>query len=219
MIPLAVLFMSSLFSCRDNDISNSSKPDISESTNQESSDSEATHTHSYASTWSNDETYHWHDATCDHNVRSDEAEHNYSDWELITEATEETKGSKKRTCTVCGYEETVEISELVHTHTIEKVKLVAATCTSDGVEAHYECATCGKVFKDEDGEDKTTLEALTIKASHSLVHHDEVLETSDYDGTKEQWNNFQVTYYGQSSYNYKAYLLNNIKQKSLRLIS
>ena len=45
MIPLAVLFMSSLFSCRDNDISNSSKPDISESTNQESSDSEATHSH------------------------------------------------------------------------------------------------------------------------------------------------------------------------------
>ncbi len=188
MIPLAVLLMSSLFSCRGNDISSSSKSDVSESTNNgQSSSGENTHSHSYATNWSNDETYHWHDATCGHNVRSDEEEHNYSEWVVITEATEDTKGSKKRTCTVCGYEETVEISESEHTHTIVKVKKVDATCTEDGVKAHYECTTCGKVFKDEDGENETTLKALRIKASHSLVHHDEVLETSDSDGLREYW--------------------------------
>ena len=47
------------------------------------------HVHSYASTWSYDETYHWHAATCEHkNLVSDKEEHTFS-------------GNR---CTVCGYE-------------------------------------------------------------------------------------------------------------------
>ena len=135
MIPLAVLCMSSLFSCRDNgDIS--SKNDISESgenTSESSSGSKAesssgsksestsestssstsesssqssssstpseTHTHEYATAWSSDATKHWHDDTCGHNTKSEEAEHTYNDGE-------ETADGTKFTCTVCGYTKT-----------------------------------------------------------------------------------------------------------------
>ena len=36
-----------------------------------------THTHTYAAEWSFDDTYHWHAATCGHDVVSDRAEHTY----------------------------------------------------------------------------------------------------------------------------------------------
>ena len=43
--------------------------------------------------------------------------HTYGEWSIIREATEESKGSKKRTCSVCGYEDIEEIDLLPHTHT------------------------------------------------------------------------------------------------------
>lgn len=48
---------------------------------------EHTHAHTYSDTWSQDATYHWHAATCEHtNEIKDKAEHNYVDG----------------TCSVCG---------------------------------------------------------------------------------------------------------------------
>ncbi len=76
----------------------------------------ANHKHTYSTTWSNNETSHWHDATCKHDVKSDEEDHTYGEWVVVSAATETTKGSKKRTCTVCKYEETSEIPLLDHTH-------------------------------------------------------------------------------------------------------
>lgn len=69
-----------------------------------------THVHTFSDEWSFNETEHWHNATCDHkDVVSEKAAHTYGDWEIITEAGYGTKGSKSHTCTVCGYEEIVEI--------------------------------------------------------------------------------------------------------------
>ena len=45
------------------------------------------HSHSYADAWSYDDTYHWHAATCGHNVVSGKAEHTYGE---------------DHKCTVCG---------------------------------------------------------------------------------------------------------------------
>ena len=47
----------------------------------------SSHSHSYADTWSYDDTYHWHAATCGHNVVSGKAEHTYGE---------------DHKCTVCG---------------------------------------------------------------------------------------------------------------------
>jgi len=51
------------------------------------SSSGSSHSHSYADTWSYDDTYHWHAATCGHNVISGKAEHTYGE---------------DHKCTVCG---------------------------------------------------------------------------------------------------------------------
>lgn len=50
------------------------------------SSSGSSHSHSYATAWSYDDTYHWHAATCGHNLKIDEAEHTY----------------ENDVCTVCG---------------------------------------------------------------------------------------------------------------------
>lgn len=51
------------------------------------SGSGSSHSHSYADAWSYDDTYHWHAATCGHNVVSGKAEHTYGE---------------DHKCTVCG---------------------------------------------------------------------------------------------------------------------
>ena len=56
---------------------------------KEDKPSEQTHTHTYSTEWSHDETFHWHAATCEHtNEISDKAEHTF-----VNEI-----------CSVCGYE-------------------------------------------------------------------------------------------------------------------
>ena len=57
-------------------------------------------------------------------------------------------------------------------HQMEYVAAVAATCTADGILAHYHCTVCGKNFKDESG----TNELASIVAS---VYTD--YESDDYD--------------------------------------
>ena len=63
------------------------------------------HTHTFSSDWSKDATNHWHAASCAHtSEKSDIASHTYGDWITINPATEDSDGSKKQTCSICGYE-------------------------------------------------------------------------------------------------------------------
>ena len=69
--------------------------------------------HDFSGEWEKDATNHWHIcqvADCD--VRDGEAAHTYSEWNVVREATTTEKGSRERSCTVCGYKETEEIPEL-----------------------------------------------------------------------------------------------------------
>lgn len=68
---------------------------------------ELPHVHTYATEWSSDATNHWHAATCGHEVVSGEAAHTFGGYVSNNNATTEKDGTKTRTCTVCGYEETV----------------------------------------------------------------------------------------------------------------
>ena len=70
------------------------------------------HTHTFASKWTSDETYHWHAATCEHDVTDSKAAHSFGEWTVTKEATKETKGSKERVCTVCNYEDVVDIAKI-----------------------------------------------------------------------------------------------------------
>lgn len=70
------------------------------------------HEHNWAADWSNDSTYHWHECSaenCDVISNSGKAgygAHSYGGWVIDREATAYQRGSRHRTCTVCGYEQT-----------------------------------------------------------------------------------------------------------------
>ncbi len=59
------------------------------------------HEHTFAGSWSNDETYHWHVSTCGHDVISDKEKHLFED--EVVNATYEEEGFTKHVCTICGY--------------------------------------------------------------------------------------------------------------------
>ena len=89
-------------------------------------------------------------------------------------------------CTTCqrafkdkaGTEATTVAAETIPAlgHTMEKTEAVAPTCTEKGNNAYYTCATCGKVYKDEQGNVETTAEAEVLEA---LGHSMEVTEARE----------------------------------------
>lgn len=62
-----------------------------------------------------------------------------------------------------------------------------ATCTADGNSDYWYCLFCKKYFSDESGATETTLEAVTIKASHTLTHYDGAAATCATAGNIEYW--------------------------------
>ena len=95
------------------------------------------HEHTFATEWTSDAENHWKAAICEHTSEvSEKAEHTFGKWELVTEATEETAGSKERVCSVCKHKETVEIAQLAHTHKF------ATEWESDATN-HWHKSTCG----------------------------------------------------------------------------
>ena len=76
------------------------------------------HTHKFSNDWTYDGAYHWKAATCEHTTEvSGKAEHTFSDWQVIKEASCTEKGEKKGTCTTCGYEKTEITDKAEHTYT------------------------------------------------------------------------------------------------------
>lgn len=93
-----------------------------------------THVHTFSSTWSFDETNHWHAATCEHtSEKSDEGKHVWDEGTEIKPATEKEDGQIKYVCTICGGEkfETVRL----HKHTFSDEWLKDETY-------HWHAATC-----------------------------------------------------------------------------
>ncbi len=97
---------------------------------------ELEHEHTFASTWSSDDDYHWHAATCEHTDKvSKKAEHEWNEGVITTPATEEADGVKTYSCTVCNKTKTERIPALEHKHTF------ASTWSSDD-DYHWHAATC-----------------------------------------------------------------------------
>lgn len=65
------------------------------------------HTHVYNQEF--DETEHWKRCSCGSIIKK--SEHTFGAWKIIKESTETEDGVKKRTCTVCGYSETVSTAD------------------------------------------------------------------------------------------------------------
>jgi len=72
------------------------------------------------------------------------------------------EGIGHKECTVCGdiLESNIKVAKV--NHTLIKVAKVAATTTKTGMEAHYRCSVCGKLFSDANGKNEVTKASLTI---------------------------------------------------------
>lgn len=74
--------------------------------------------HSFAESWSKDETYHWHAAACEHTAEVDgKAAHTWNDGVITTPAKCLEAGVKTFTCTVCSATRTEPIAALGHDFT------------------------------------------------------------------------------------------------------
>ena len=93
-----------------------------------------THTHTYADTYSYNETSHWYASTCGHNVRLGEGEHQWNEGTVTKDASCTEEGKMVLECTVCHYSKEVAIPKTDHTYSEE--------WTSDSVN-HWREATCG----------------------------------------------------------------------------
>lgn len=61
------------------------------------------HEHTFKTEWATDAGYHWHECEGENCLEvADKAEHTWDDGKITTEATEEEKGKKTFTCTVCN---------------------------------------------------------------------------------------------------------------------
>ena len=101
---------------------------------------------------------------CSYSYQSDyidPVEHSWSEWKVTKPATESTKGTKERTCSVCKKKETAPIPETTHTHSYT-TKVIAPTCTAQGYTLHT-CSSCGDTYKD------TYKNALGHSYTHTVV--------------------------------------------------
>ncbi len=73
------------------------------------------HTHRWATAWEYDETAHWHE--CEGCLeRSGYAEHDWTQWAILDEATEYEGGQRYRNCKVCGFCDIEETPPIAHAH-------------------------------------------------------------------------------------------------------
>ncbi len=110
----------------------------SSATSTPSSTSTSTHNHDYSEEWSSDSTNHWHECSC--GEKELQAAHTYGDFVVTKEATHTEDGSKKQTCSVCGYENVVVIPQLGHDLVHHDAK--NPTCTEIGWNEYYTCSSC-----------------------------------------------------------------------------
>ena len=96
------------------------------------------HEHTFANTYTHDETHHWYASTCGHDEEVRKVEHDFDD--EVIESSCDTDGYTRHTCKDCGYyfdDETV-----LAAHTLVDDEKVPATCTEPGKEAGKHCTKC-----------------------------------------------------------------------------
>ena len=101
--------------------------------------------HNPSTAWSFDESSHWYECKkCKEKL--DFAAHDYDD-------------DSDTDCNICNY---TRVIIPPHSHVLEQVPAVPATCVSAGNTEHYRCAACGERFKDGGGNEPVTEDAVKI---------------------------------------------------------
>lgn len=76
--------------------------------------------HKWSEEWDSDEEHHWHNCVkencdADQEAKAGYGAHNYGDWVVVKQATENEKGIRERICTECGHTIREDIPMLTHT--------------------------------------------------------------------------------------------------------
>ena len=76
--------------------------------------------------------------------------HSFDDGVVTTQPTCQATGIKTYTCSACHATHTELVPATGHDYG-DEIAEVPATCTKTGTAAHYQCASCGKLFVDDNG--------------------------------------------------------------------
>ena len=118
--------------------------------------------HNWDTAYESNETHHWHNCTnANCPITEDDQKDGYAVHTPGAAATETTP----QTCTECGYVLAPALGH-IHANHLTFVAEVPASCTTDGVKAHYVCE-CGMLFSDADDTVYVTAEDLKIAAHHT----------------------------------------------------
>ena len=118
--------------------------------------------HNWDTAYDSNETHHWHNCT---NANCPITENNQKDGYAVHTPGAAATETTPQTCTDCGYELAPALGH-IHAKHLKFVAEVSASCTTDGVKAHYECE-CGMLFSDADDTVYVTAEELKIAAHHT----------------------------------------------------
>ncbi len=117
--------------------------------------SELKHEHEFSKEWTTNESSHWHDATCGHDVRDGEAPHTPSDWIVAKQPTETEEGYRYKECTVCYDVLDTEIIDRLSSMVIEVPEepdpqpVVEETVTEEPVETPAPVVTPAPTTKED----------------------------------------------------------------------
>ncbi len=111
---------------------------------------DSNHQHTFDSSWSYNETYHWHNSNCNHDVVSDKQEHLFD--QIVVYSPSCTKeGYTEYTCSVCGYtKQSDKVDKIDHSYSINE-SLSESSPTSAG-EVKHQCDMCGFSFVEKTSE-------------------------------------------------------------------
>lgn len=106
-------------------------------------------------------------------------EHTWGEYTANNDATCTTPGTKTAECSVCGAKDTQEDTDNPakgHSYLENLKEEVPATCTEDGVKAHYECTVCGAKFVEKITEQEAPAEPLKEYVEVTEENYDELLK-------------------------------------------
>lgn len=118
---------------------------------------ELKHQHTYSSLWLYNETYHWHQATCEHKDEvSDLSEHSYDEGHITNVPTTDQTGVLTYTCKVCGYKKNISVAKLKkHSFYLigSSVREIKNAQTTFGkvYSYNYMCSNCGVTCTKHEG--------------------------------------------------------------------
>ncbi len=130
------------------------------------------HTHTYSDIWNHDDTYHYHKATCGHDVKKDEEKHSFVN--KVVAPSYDSDGYTKHTCSVCEYTYVDSVTpKLNHNY--------SSSWSYDATKHYHLCTDSGYESLKSDEENHTyvdTIVAPTYDTKGYTLHECSVCEYS-----------------------------------------